>query len=157
MTDVRVKYVDVYVLRTRAGAAGLDVLCLRRAPDVGRAGAWEAVHGTIEPGERPADAARRELREETGLVAERLYNVSRVEMFYLHASDEIALIPTFCAMLPAGAPVALSAEHDRAEWVPPEEAMRRLVWPRERRAVADILVLFGGGTAGPVEDVLRVV
>ena len=45
-------------------------------------GSWEAVHGHIEPEERPADAARREMEEETGLTPDRLYNLSRVEAFY---------------------------------------------------------------------------
>ena len=44
--------------------------------------AWEPVHGHIEPGEEPEDAALRELREETGLAADRLYIV-RVQPFYL--------------------------------------------------------------------------
>jgi dATP pyrophosphohydrolase len=102
------------------------------------------------------EAALRELREETGLVAERLYNASRVESFYLHRRDLVALIPVFCALASAGAQVRLSAEHDRAEWLAPEEASRRFAWPRERRALADVLALFPRGDAGAVDDVLRV-
>ncbi|MGA2382106.1 MAG: NUDIX domain-containing protein [Gemmatimonadales bacterium] len=154
MTDVRTIIVDVYVLRMGAGAP--DVLVLRRAPGERCAGTWETVHGHIDAGEAPAAAALRELREEAGLSPERLYNVSRVETFYLHARDVLALIPVFCAIVPAGAQVALSGEHDRGEWLPPEEASRRFVWPRERRALADALQLFGTGDAGGVEDVLRV-
>jgi hypothetical protein len=37
-----------------------------------------------------------------------------------------------------------------------EEAGKRLAWPRERRAVADVVALFGDGTAALVEDVLRI-
>lgn len=154
MTDVRVLIVDVYVLR-RVGE-GLEVLVLRRAPGERCAGTWEAVHGHIREGERPVDAALRELLEETGLSPERLYNASRVEGFYLHRSDQLSLIPVFCAFVEAGEAARLSAEHDRAEWVSPEEAGRRFTWPREKRALADILALLAGGDAGPVEDVLRV-
>jgi 8-oxo-dGTP pyrophosphatase MutT (NUDIX family) len=39
------------------------------------------VHGHIEDGEHPWQAAQRELQEETGLSPERLYNHSRVETF----------------------------------------------------------------------------
>lgn len=154
MTDVAVLIVDVYVLR-RAGA-GVQVLCLRRAEGQRCAGTWETVHGHIAEGEHPVDAALRELREETGFVPERLYNASRVEAFYLHIRDTVALIPVFCAVVGAEARPVTSAEHDRAEWVGVEEAERRFAWPRERRALADVLALLGGGDAGPVDDVLRV-
>jgi lipoyl(octanoyl) transferase len=40
------------------------VLLLRRSPE--RGGFWQQVTGRIEPGESPEQAARRELREETG-------------------------------------------------------------------------------------------
>ena len=154
MTDVRVLFVDVYVLRPRA--AGWEVLCLRRGPGGRCPGAWESIHGHLLDGEAPADAAVRELQEETGLAAERLYNVSRVETFYLHRRDTVALIPVFCAMVGAGAEVRLSTEHAEAVWLEPAAAVERFVWPRERRALADALALFGGGDAGAVEDVLRV-
>ena len=157
MTDVRTMIVDVYVLRMRAGTRMPEVLVLRRSAGERCAGTWETVHGHIDEGEAPAAAALRELREETGLAAERLYNVSRVETFYLHARDLLALIPVFCAFVPALAPVTLSGEHDRCEWLDPDEAARRFAWPRERRALADALQLFGTGDAGGVEDVLRVV
>ncbi len=139
----------------RPSDRNFDVLCLRRAPGT-RAGTWEAVHGHIAEGEKPADAARRELREETGLAAERLYNLSRVEAFYLHREDAIALIPVFAAVVPRGSAPSLSAEHDASAWLAPEGAARRFAWPREVRAMTDALALLKAGDAGGLEDVLRV-
>jgi dATP pyrophosphohydrolase len=153
MTTFRVAYVDVYVLRE--GPAGLETLTLRRAPPGRCPGAWEVVHGSIETGEQPRDAALRELREETGLAPARLYNLSRVESFYRHAIDEVGFIPVFAAFIDA-APVTLSAEHDATEWLSLPAAQGRLAWPRERRALEDIQILFARGDAGPLEDVLRV-
>ena len=70
--------------------------------------------------------------------------------------DEVALVPVFVAFVGEGAGVRLSAEHDRAEWLPPAEAGRRFAWPRERRALEDAVALLGTGDAGAVEDVLRI-
>ena len=154
MTGIRVSLVDLYVLRGAPGA--LECLVLRRAAGGRCPGSWEAVHGHIEKGETPADAARRELREETGLVPERLYNLSRVETFYQHALDEVALVPVFAAFVAAKAAVRTGVEHDRFEWLSLAEARGRVAWPREARALDDIVALLGAGDAGAVEDVLRV-
>ena len=154
MTSIRASLVDVYVLRTRH--AGLECLVLRRGPSGRCPGSWESVHGHIEPDEQPTDAALREVKEETGLTQLQLYNVSRVELFYQHRLDEVALVPVFAAFVLAEAEVRLGEEHDRFEWLPADVARLRFAWPRERRALDDIVALLGRGDAGPVDDVLRI-
>ena len=151
MTTFRVTFVDIYPLRRVAST--LEVLALRRAPGGRCSGSWEVVHGSIEEGERPPQAALRELREETGLTPERLYNLSRVETFYRHRVDEVAFIPVFAAFV-HHSEVRLSNEHDAFEWLPFTAAGERLAWPRERRALKDIEILLARGNAGEVEDVL---
>ena len=154
MTSIRVSLVDVYITR-RTGIA-LECLVLRRAPGGRCPGSWETVHGHIEPGERPDQAATRELAEETGLTPERLYNLSRVESFYQHGIDEVALVPVFVAIVARDVEVRLGPEHDRFEWLDYRRAEGRFAWPRERRALDDIVTLLSAGDAGPIDDVLRV-
>ena len=154
MTDFVVDLVDLYVLR--GSGATLECLVLRRGSGGRCPGSWETVHGHIEAGETPAAAAIRELAEETGARPTRLYNLSRVEAFYQHRSDRVALIPVFVAFVDSGTSVRLSSEHDRFEWLPAEEARGRFAWPREGRALEDAVALLGTGGAGAVEDVLRV-
>jgi 8-oxo-dGTP pyrophosphatase MutT (NUDIX family) len=154
VSGVAVRYVDVYPIR-RAGTAW-ELLTLRRAAGTRCTGAWEVVHGHLEPDERPVAAALRELREETGYEVERLYNLSRVETFYRHTTDEVALIPVFIAVIASGHAPRLGAEHDASEWRPLMAAMDLLAWPRSARAVEDIVRIFKGVDAGPLEDVLRV-
>jgi dihydroneopterin triphosphate diphosphatase len=134
----------------------LECLVLRRAAGGRCPGSWETVHGHIEPGERPAEAATRELAEETGLTPERLYNLSRVESFYQHGIDEVALVPVFVAIVARDVEVRLGPEHDRFEWLDSRQAEERFAWPRERRALGDIVALLSSGDAGPIDDVLRV-
>ena len=111
MTDIKVMFVDTFVL---CGAgAGLRVLVLRRAAGRTRAGAWEIVHSTIEPGETPVQTSRRELREETGLTPVSLYNLSRTEAFYQHDTDVLAVIPVFAAFVAEGAPGGQGTEPAR--------------------------------------------
>jgi dATP pyrophosphohydrolase len=154
VTSVRTSLVDVYVLRGTGTA--LECLALRRGPGGRCPGSWESVHGHIEPAEQPAGAATRELEEETGLTPLRLYNLSRVELFYQHRVDEVALVPVFAAFVAPDARIRLGAEHDGFEWLSADAARLRFAWPRERRALADIVSLLESGNAGLVDDVLRV-
>lgn len=154
MTTVRVSLVDAYLLRP--ARAGLEALVLRRGEGGRCPGSWETVHGHIEPGETPAQAAAREILEETGVRPERLYNMSRVESFYQHGIDEVALVPVFVGIADAAAVVQLGPEHEAAEWLTVEAAAARYSWPREGRAVRDAARLLATGDAGVLEDVLRV-
>ncbi|MFI5279958.1 MAG: NUDIX domain-containing protein [Gemmatimonadales bacterium] len=135
--------------------AGMEALCLRRAQKP-RLALWESVHGHIEPGESPVDAAVRELREETSFPAERLYNLSRVDSYYSHRRDVVELIPSFCAIVKAGAEPTLCVEHDAAQWLAPAAASALFAWPREVRALEDAMKLVGRGDTGGQEDLLRV-
>ncbi len=151
-TAVRVGVVDVFVLRRRAEE--WDALLMQRAATVRCPGAWEAVHGSIEPGERPEDAAVREVVEETGLTVERLYNVT-VQPFYVHAQSVVQLAVVFAAVVRDG-PLKLGEEHTSAQWLPLAEAARRYAWPSERANVTQAGELLREGDAGTKEDVLRV-
>jgi dihydroneopterin triphosphate diphosphatase len=151
---MKTSLIDVYVLRNEGEE--LECLVLRRGSAGRCPGSWETVHGHIEQGELPAAAAVRELGEETGLTPLRLYNLSRVELFYQHRSDEVALVPVFAAFVNSDAAVQIGPEHDSFEWLLLSEARLRFVWPRERRALEDIVTLLNNGSAGTVDDVLRV-
>lgn len=158
-TEIRAGVVDVYVVRPRAPEAGggtaWRVLAVQRSLDTRCPTAWETVHGRIEPGERPEEAAVREVREETGLEVERLYNVT-VQPFYLHRFGMVQLAVVFAVFVAEPGEVTLGAEHQAYEWLPVADARARFVWPREREALDHVVHLLGRGDAGPVEDVLRV-
>jgi dihydroneopterin triphosphate diphosphatase len=149
MTAIEAGVVDVYVIDPT-----WRVLVLQRAQNTRCPGSWETVHGHIDPGECPEQAAVREVFEETGLRIDRLYNVT-VQPFYLHHMGAVQLAVVFAAFVPA-APVQLGPEHAAYEWLTPDAALTRYIWPRSRVALNEIVSLLSTGTAGPVEDVLRV-
>jgi 8-oxo-dGTP pyrophosphatase MutT (NUDIX family) len=116
----------------------LEILIFRRPP--ARGGIWVPVSGKVEPSDPDFESAvRRELAEETGLTMPRRvlpldwhvpFPMENGETWRLHAyavEVERRFVP------------ALSGEHDRAEWVSPEEARRRLHY-EDNRAAVDRLV-----------------
>lgn len=151
MTGLRVGIVDVYVVHIVKGR--WKVLTLRRGGPGRSPGSWETVHGRIEPGETPPVAARRELHEETGLAAARLFSVT-VHPFYLHRTGEVQMAVVFAAFVDGDA-VTLGPEHDAHEWLAPAAAAKRFTWPREAEALAHIRKLFPRGEGGVVADVLQ--
>jgi 8-oxo-dGTP pyrophosphatase MutT (NUDIX family) len=153
MASVNVGTVDVYLVALEAGA--WRVLVLQRSKETRCPGAWETVHGRIEPGEEPEDAAVREVAEETGLAIERLYNVT-VQPFYLHKSRTVEMAVVFAAFVDPSKPVTLGSEHQAYEWLSAEEALARFFWPREREALQHVMHLYRTGDGGEAEDVLRV-
>lgn len=131
------------------------VLVLRRAKGQRCPGSWETVHGRVQRGETPQQAALRELREETGLTAERLYNVT-THAFYLHEATTVEVAVVFCAFVRSHAGIRLDAEHDRAVWLTRRGASKRFAWPRERECLAIAYSLLSKGHGGAVDDVLRI-
>jgi 8-oxo-dGTP pyrophosphatase MutT (NUDIX family) len=153
MTELRVGVVDVYVIRPYRDE--WLVLTLQRSAATRCPGSWETVHGRMEPGERPEHAAVREVREETGLDIDRLYNIT-CQPFYLHTLGVVQMAVVFAAFVTENAAITTSVEHVAHEWLPTALAAERFTWPREREALQHVRILLGTGDAGPAEDVLRV-
>lgn len=113
--------------------ADLQVLLLERAD---KAGFWQSVTGSLEDGETLREAAIREVREETGLDAEHLFEdwgMSNVYEIYPHWRYRYApgvihnTEHVFGMELPEPLPVTLSpSEHLRHEWVDWRNAAERV-------------------------------
>ncbi len=154
MARVNVGTVEVHVVAFEKGA--WRILVLQRSADTRCPGSWEAVHGRIEDGEEPEDAAIREVREETGLEVEKLYNVRVQQPFYLHRIHVVEMSVVFAAFVNPRANVTIGSEHARFEWLSDTDAMTRLFWPADRTSLKHLLYLLADGSAGIAEDALRV-
>jgi ADP-ribose pyrophosphatase YjhB (NUDIX family) len=129
-------------------ARSLSVLCLVRAADgswlAGRRAGWLAswagrwalgAGGSVEVDENPADALRRELKEEWSVDPVRL----RVEALVQLPSELVLMVGQ--AWLSPGATVAPDAEHDEFAWWPADVAQ----WPQEAdEPLRRMGVLLGG-------------
>jgi dihydroneopterin triphosphate diphosphatase len=116
------------VVHTRA----LECLLLRRCapPDF-----WQSVTGTLRWGETPAQAAAREVREETGLDPAALTDSGRRQTFRIlpawrprYAPDvEENLEHLWYLVVPDSGPIVLQpSEHCEYRWVPLEQAIARV-------------------------------
>ena len=121
---------------------GEEYLILHRSP---RQGAyWHCVAGALEAGETAAEAAARELLEETGLdtVPQDLgrpydYVVDESELHSAAAGARIR-VECFLAEAPAGWEPSLDWEHDEYRWCPADEAVALLHWPEPRELLRGI-------------------
>jgi 8-oxo-dGTP diphosphatase len=106
------------------------VLLTRRAVEP-RAGLWDTPGGFVEPGEDPADAARRELLEETGLHIE----IERLLGIYPDRyGDGPATLNIFYVARAEGDPVARD-DVSEVGWFAPAEVPDELAFPNGLTAV----------------------
>ena len=111
---------------------GDEVLLIRRGTPP-RQGEWSLPGGRIEPGERLAEAALRELREETGVEADLIGLVDVVDGLFPEAGRHYVLID-YAAVWTHGEPVA-GDDAAEAGFFPLEGAMQRVDWSETRRII----------------------
>jgi 8-oxo-dGTP pyrophosphatase MutT (NUDIX family) len=137
---IRPDLVDCWIFRVTAGGEA-EVLLIRRAPGRILPGLWQGVSGSLEPDERVALGALREVAEETGLAGEAIevfYDLDLVNQFHEPSVDAIVTSAVFAVRVRADATVSLSHEHDAMRWLPIEEAWGEVVWPGYREAIERI-------------------
>lgn len=111
---------------------GDEVLLIRRATPP-RVGEWSLPGGRLEPGERLAVAALRELREETGVEAELIGLVDVVDGLFPEAGRHYVLID-YAARWIAGEAVA-GDDASEAGFFPFETALAMVDWEETRRII----------------------
>jgi 8-oxo-dGTP pyrophosphatase MutT (NUDIX family) len=124
---------SVMVYLYRSGASGREYLLLRRTEE--RGGYWQPVTGHVEAGEELADAAIREVQEETGC---RLEGVCPTPLLYFFVHNGTTYEHrVFYSVWPGGV-VKMSKEHTEYRWVLFAEALQLLRWEDNKDALARV-------------------
>lgn len=142
---LRSDIVDVYVFRRGAIAPdlsdGFEFLQLRRVGNT-LPGTWQPVMGHVENGETAADAAVRELAEETGISPNHglvnLWQLESVNTYFLASDDVIMMSPGFAAEISSNADLVIDEAHNAVRWIQPSQIDRQFLWPGQHRAIVEI-------------------
>ena len=112
----------------------VEFLLLKRAAGEIYPNLWQMVTGSVE-NETASETAIREIREETGLIPEKLWVVPKVNSFYSSEQDYVCMVPVFVALVSNKEKVVISNEHSEYKWVNKNEAQSLLAWPGQRESV----------------------
>jgi len=151
MPSLAIDKVEVYVFRRRARI--VEFLALRRSRRKNLPGVWQPVTGKIELLETPAEAALREVREETGLDPLRLWRLEQTTLCLDARGRTLMALPLFAAEVPARDRIRLSKEHDASTFVSAAKAARLYLWDSQRQGLEAVArqILPAGPRASALE------
>ncbi len=143
-------------MQTRAehSAGGVVFRRAERAVDVALAArrtrhgdlAWGLPKGLVEPGEKPSQTAVREVREETGLVAEIRSSLGSIRYWYVWEGVRVRKVVDVFLMEAVGGDVS---EHDHemeeVRWFPLADAVAAASFRSEREVVERAAAALGDG------------
>jgi 8-oxo-dGTP pyrophosphatase MutT (NUDIX family) len=125
------------LLRTVAGRPHLAAVRPQGTP----AGTWVLPKGNLEPGEAPAAAALREVREETGVEGRMVEKLGDVRYVYTWDGERIFKVVSFFLLRAGRGRIgaieeAMRVEVAEARWLPLDDAPRLLAHRGEREMAA---------------------
>lgn len=126
---------------------GDEILVMKRAGGFS-AGGWFIPGGHVEDGERPVEAAAREVFEETGISVE-ADALTLVDVMSYEAGRQTAHTIIYNGACPAGAECEINDEHLVSRWMTPDAYIARFLDTDSLRArgIAEPAVLLAAEVA----------
>ncbi len=111
-----------------------------------KSGHWEFVKGKIEKGEAEKETVMREAREEAGIADLRFVFGfrERIEYFFRREGQIVHKEAVFFLAETGTRNVKLSFEHIGFEWLPYEDALKRLTYENARKVLKKAEEFLGG-------------
>lgn len=115
---------------------------------------WQFVAGGGENNEKPIQAAQREIKEETGVTAEKLTELKSVafvpteivaENIRTHWDKNIFVIPEYSFAFECNADPTISREHSEYKWLPYNDVRKLLKWDSNKVAMYEIMCRLNSG------------
>lgn len=109
---------------------------------------WQFIAGGGEDNEKPIETALREIKEETGVTAEKLTELKSVafvpavvvaENMRTHWNKNIFVIPEYSFAFECSADPTISHEHSEYQWLPYDTARKLLKWDSNKVAMYEMM------------------
>ncbi len=139
MTKILVRVIDAYVFIRKNNM--IKFLILKRAKTKIYEHLWQGVAGKIEKNEKPWEAAKRELKEETGLNPVNIFIADHLSSFYENYEDRINLVPVFGIEVDSDY-VILSDEHSKYKWAKYKTARKKLIWRGQKKGIKAVFKML---------------
>ena len=129
MNNIKMNVIDCHVVYWEADIP--QFLTIKRAPTERYPLIWQCVTGGIKNNEKAFEAASREVKEETGLVPNRMWTIDRVNNYYDPKYDSVFLIPIFGVEV-LKKDVLLSSEHIDYYWGDIKSVQNKMLFNQQK-------------------------
>ena len=105
---------------------------------------WEALKGTIKPGETNEQALKREIQEETGLKKFKIIKSLNKQEEWKALGNKYIVVDVFLVQADMNEKIVLDqevVEHDKYQWVDKETALEKLTWSETKELLKNIKTL----------------
>ena len=134
MSKIKVRVIDCHIAYYNNNKSSWEFLLLKRNKATIYPEIWQGVTGKIENSELPYKTALRELKEETGLNAKKIWTIDKVNAFYDVKIDVMNLIPVFGVTVNSKN-VIISKEHSEYKWCNINETIKLITWEEQKKGV----------------------
>ena len=129
MNNIKVSVIDCHVVYWESDIP--QFLTIKRSSNERYPLIWQCITGRIKNNEKAFEAAIRELKEETGLTAKKMWTIDRINNYYDPKYDAVFLIPIFGIEV-AKKDILLSSEHVDYYWGNMQSVQKKILFNQQK-------------------------